>query len=144
MKTDDLDLLLKLMREKGFSQVDVSNGSQRIAMKLATSSETAPVMEHMSATSAPVSAEMLRSPSIGALLYRHPLHGADGEGIAEGSRVAAGEPVAYVQAGNLLSVVVAPADGRLGQRLCETGHTVGYATPVFEFFPDEDGKAMKG
>lgn len=144
MKTKELDRLLQLMLEKGFSQVDISEGRQRVAMKLATSSEAAHVVAHALPASAPVVAEELRSPSIGMLLDRHPLHAADGDVFGEGSRFIAGEPVAYVQTGDLLSAIVAPADGRLGRRLCEPGHPVGYATPVFEFFPDKDGKAVKG
>lgn len=144
MKTDDLDRVLQLMLEKGFSHADVTDGRQRIAMKLATSSEAAPAVAYAPAASVPGASAAVRSPSIGTLLGRHPLRAADGDEFAEGSRVVAGEPVAYVRAGNLLSAVVAPANGRLGRRLCEPGHSVGYATPVFEFFPDKNGKAPKG
>lgn len=144
MKTEDLDRLLQLMLDKGFSQVDIADGRRRIAMKLATSPEVATAATSSLPVSAPVVSAELRSPSIGTLLGHHPLHVADEGGLAEGSRVVAGEPVAYVRAGNLLSAVIAPENGRLGRRLCETGEAVGYASPVYEFFPDKDGTALKG
>ncbi|MCF3640341.1 hypothetical protein LXM94_10230 [Rhizobium sp. TRM95111] len=144
MKTVDFDRLLQLMLEKGFSQVDITNGRRRIAMKLATAPDAAAISASAQVARAPASPVELRSPAIGTLLERHPLHPADEGEPVEGRRVVAGEPVAYVRAGNLLSAVVAPAVGRLGRRLWEPGQLVGYATPVFEFFPDEDGKAAKG
>jgi len=132
MNTDDLDRLLRLMLTRGFSEIDMTDGGERIRLRLpATSGPQSP----MPTASAPAPAPcILTSPSIGILLARHPLIAAPEPSEPPGDRqVTAGEAVAYIRTGLIICAVVAPSPGRVGRWLSEPGQTVGYGAHLLEF-----------
>lgn len=71
------------------------------------------------------------SPCVGRFVRHHPLGG----GAGEGTRVRAGEVVAFVAAGGLLHPATAPADGLIGAALVAEGAGVGYGVALIGFTP---------
>lgn len=67
----------------------------------------------------------------GIFLTRHPVGG--GIFPTQGSRVQAGELLALLQIGLLLTPVLAPVNGMLGPCLQVSGTQVGYGARLFEF-----------
>jgi hypothetical protein len=139
MRADDLDQLLRLMLENGFSHVSYSEGGFKISMTIPAgqSPGIAPMPD------APRSeAALVTSRAIGMLLTAHPAR--SGDAPKPGDHVIAGQPVAYVRNGDSLSAVTAEVTGVLGRQLCESGRIVGHGTPVFELFPDASMRPNKG
>ena len=89
------------------------------------------LVEHGTQVRAPAGAGVIvRAPSLGILLARHPMRK---ESIAPvGTRVRAGQVIALLQIGQLLTPVTAPQDGVLARSLVEPGTTVGFGTALLE------------
>lgn len=80
--------------------------------------------------------EIVRSPGMGVLHLAHPLRE---EPLAPlGSRVRAGQALAILRAGAVLTPVVAPTEGIVAQILGEEGRLCGYGDPLVSLSPIED------
>lgn len=99
--------------------------------KPATGVVNVELIEHVAHEAAPAHAcAIVRAPSVGVVLDRHPLRK---EAIATvGTRVRAGQPIALLQVGQLLTAVKASQDGVLARWLVEPGTTVGFGTALAE------------
>lgn len=75
------------------------------------------------------------APSIGVFLRAHPLH--DAPLAAVGAAVVAGQALALLRVGDLLTPVPAPADGVIVAALPADGALVGYGDRLFDFLPND-------
>jgi biotin carboxyl carrier protein len=85
--------------------------------------------------------DLLRSRGMGHFFSRHPLR--DMDLPASGDAVTRGGTVGYLQAGEVLTEVLAHADGILGRQLTEDGSLVGWGTALYEWrdAPEAPGTA---
>ncbi len=123
--TDLLDTLVAWMRKGGFVSLTYADGGSRITLKLAEGE----------ATRAARPARTVSSPALGRLLLRHPM--ASEPLAAAGSRVAAGDILALLEAGNVLIPVEAPCDGIVLRLLAAEGDVIGFDDPLLEIEPLE-------
>ncbi|MDB5858261.1 MAG: hypothetical protein JWQ76_1950 [Ramlibacter sp.] len=86
--------------------------------------------------SIPPAATLVRTPSVGVLLYTHPQQQAPLAPV--GSRVRAGQALALLRVGVLLLPVVAPRAGLVARALVAEGTTVGWGEAVVELLDEED------
>ena len=133
MTAERLDEILGLMLDLGLAHLSFSDGRGSVSMRLVPAPESNLTREQIpDGEAAP---EILSTVSMGRLAFSHPTR--PHESYAEGSLVRAGETVAYVTTGVVVTPVIADRPGVLGRRLREEGDVVGYGTPVFEFTADE-------
>lgn len=130
MIAERLNEILGLMREYGFAYVSLSDGRDSVSLRLGPGPENGPSDQEI--TAGATAPEILSTVSIGRLAFAHPAR--PHERYAERNLVKAGEPVAYVTTGAVVTSVVADQPGVLGRRLGEEGDVVGYGIPVFEFY----------
>lgn len=75
------------------------------------------------------------APALGTFLRTHPLH--EKPLAADGDAVVAGQAIALLRVGALLTPVPAPADGLVVGALPEEGSLVGYGDRLFDFLPQD-------
>lgn len=75
------------------------------------------------------------APGLGTFLRTHPLH--DRLLAGDGEAVAAGQAIALLRIGALLTPVPAPANGLIVEGIPEDGALVGYGDRLFDFLPQE-------
>lgn len=75
------------------------------------------------------------APALGAFLRAHPLH--EAPLAADGEAVVAGQAIALLRVGDLLTPVTAPADGIVIAALPAEGALVGYGDRLFDFLPND-------
>jgi biotin carboxyl carrier protein len=61
--------------------------------------------------------------------------------VVEGTIVAAGQPVAAIEAMKIMKDVVSPAACRIARALVANGHPVEYGQPLFEIEPPPEESA---
>jgi len=81
-------------------------------------------------TTATVTADVVRSGSVGVLRLAHPLRPAPL--VHVGDAVRAGQALAVLQLGAVLLSVAAPRDGVVRRILAADGSTIGYGEPLVE------------
>lgn len=79
-----------------------------------------------------VAQPVLKSPGIGVLRLCHPL-GATQQ-LAEGDHIEVGQPVAYLETGDVLLPVHANQSGVMARWLSHEGELTGYGAPLIELF----------
>ncbi|MBP7241831.1 acetyl-CoA carboxylase biotin carboxyl carrier protein subunit [Amaricoccus sp.] len=75
------------------------------------------------------------APALGMLLRAHPLHERPLAG--DGEAVVAGQAIALLRIGALMTPVAAPANGVIVAALAEEGALVGYGDRLFDFLPHD-------
>jgi acetyl-CoA carboxylase biotin carboxyl carrier protein len=75
------------------------------------------------------------APALGNFLRTHPLH--DKPLAVEGEALVAGQAIALLRVGALLTPVPAPADGMIVGAVPEEGALVGYGDRLFDFLPQD-------
>jgi acetyl-CoA carboxylase biotin carboxyl carrier protein len=79
--------------------------------------------------------ETVRSPGIGRFLRAHPLHR---DGLVKPDQpVKAGQPVGLLQAGTILSPVLAPRAGIVAEIIAVEGALLGWGDPILSLWPEE-------
>jgi len=131
MTLDQIEKLARLMESLGIGQLSYADGANRIAMKLGgRAAKQTPPPGNAKLDVAPA-VETLSTVSMGWLSFAHP--GRSDVSASENAGVVAGQVVAYVVDGPVMTAVAAPHSGRLGRALRSEAELVGYGTPVFEF-----------
>ena len=125
------DVVLRLRREGGRVEVDAGERAAAGDAPVDDGSR-APIGSRAvgSRAVAASQATVVRSPGVGLLRHRHPLHAVPL--AAEGERVVAGQPLALLEVGHTLTAVVAPRDGVVARILARDGVAVGYGHPLVE------------
>lgn len=124
--TAQLDRLVAWMQEGGFRRVSWSNGATTIALAL-------PDAGPLRAAAWPV--QTIVSPGMGRFTLRHPV--ATGPYATPGASVAAGDIVALLAVGPVLTAIEAPCAGVIRRVLVDEGAVVGFEDPLFEIEPTE-------
>lgn len=75
------------------------------------------------------------APGMGTFLRTHPLH--DRPLAGDGETVVAGQTIALLRIGAMLTPVPAPADGLILGAAPEEGALVGYGDRLFDFLPQD-------
>lgn len=123
--TELLDQLLQLMAEHGFDELTYSKGEHRIFLR--RDREVNASASHSPATAA----HPITSPGLGTFASRAPL---TGESFARpGKNVQAGDIVALLAVGSVVTPVTAPFDGTIGRTLVDEGKIVGFGDHLFDF-----------
>jgi acetyl-CoA carboxylase biotin carboxyl carrier protein len=77
----------------------------------------------------------IAAPSLGTFLRTHPLH--EKALAADGESVVAGQAIALLQVGALLTPVPAPGDGIIVAAMVAEGELVGFGDRLFDFLPHD-------
>ena len=120
-----LDQLLQLMAEHGFDELTYSKGEHRIFLR--RDGEVNAGASHSPA----MVAHPITSPGLGAFTSKAPL---TGESFARpGTKVQAGDIVAMLAVGPVVTPVAAPSDGTICRTLVDEGKIVGFGDHLFDF-----------
>ncbi|ARE40714.1 Biotin carboxyl carrier protein of acetyl-CoA carboxylase [Rhodovulum sp. P5] len=125
MTLDEIEHLMRLVRQQGLSELVHQGRDTRIALRAATSA--APIADP--APPQPEAAQVVRASHFGLFRAVHP--GRTEPEATIGQQVTAGQILAFIEAGRLLHPVVAETPGTLGECLVADGALVGYGAPVF-------------
>jgi len=109
--------------QTGSVALRMAHGSQGYQLQAAAASASAQAF-------APAGPVAVTAPMAGIFLTRHPAGG--GKFPVQGDRVQAGELLALLQTGLLLTPVLAPVSGTLGRCLQASGTQAGYGAHLFE------------
>lgn len=123
--TEQLDRLVAWMQEGGFTRLTYSHGPRTIALTLPDGD----------APATPRPLRTIASPGMGVFARRHPVAAEPYAG--EGSRVAAGDVLALLAVGPVLTAVEAPCDGIIRRVIAAEGAVVGFDDPLFDIEPVE-------
>lgn len=126
LSLDDIAAAIAILREGGIGSADLAGPWGRLKLRLQPMA--APAAPPIEAPTAP-GGTVVTAPSIGMFRSRHP--GQEAPIIAPGSAVRAGDILGLLQCGLLLTPVLAPVDGLLGDTLGEDGMAVGYGDALF-------------
>jgi len=122
--TEQLDRLIEWMREGGFQRLTYSKGKGKSITLALPDTGGAAVARPL---------RTILSPGMGIFTLRHPVAAAPYVGV--GQKVAAGEVVALLAVGPVLTAVESPCDGVVRRVLAEEGAVIGYEDPLFEIEP---------
>lgn len=124
-----LDAIKRLVRRceaASLAMIEIEAGGAKLRLVMDNGARAGAAVPASGLAASP---DAVRSPSVGRLRLAHP-HG--GFPVpAPGDAVAAGDVVAFVEAGGLLTPVLAPRSGRLGMPLEADGAAVDYDRPLF-------------
>ena len=109
--------------QTGSVALRMARGSQGYQLQAASASPSAQAL-------APAGPVAVTAHMAGIFLTRHPAGG--GKFPVQGDRVQAGELLALLQTGLLLTPVLAPVSGTLGRCLQASGTQAGYGAHLFE------------
>lgn len=119
--TSLLDDLLRRMLAAGLRELEVEEGSVRIAMRLG---------DGLHAPSAVAATPVkVTTHAIGRFRTSHPRR--PGAGVKPGDLVQAGTILGYLEIGPTLTGIVAPTGGTVAEVLVSEGQLLGYGAPVF-------------
>jgi acetyl-CoA carboxylase biotin carboxyl carrier protein len=126
----DMVDLAAAMAEAGVARLELTGPDYRLVLARGgvASAQAAPAAEP-DADLVPVTA-----PALGTFLRTHPLHERPLSG--DGEPVVAGQAIALLKVGSLMTPVPAPADGMIVAALPEEGALVGYGDRLFDFLPN--------
>ncbi len=131
MRPRDLAALAAEMAATGIARLELTGPDYAVALvRGAAPADAAREASGPEAELVPVTA-----PALGAFLRTHPLH--DKPLAADGEAVVAGQMIALLRVGSLLTPVAAPADGVIVAAIPEEGALVGYGDRLFDFLPHD-------
>ena len=134
MRPEDLAEISDAMAAAGVARLELTGPDYRLVLaRGAAAGAAAP--EGDAAPEADPDVVPVTAPAIGTFLRTHPLH--DRPLAADGEAVVAGQAIALLQVGALLTPVSAPADGLIVAALPEEGALVGYGDRLFDFLPHD-------
>ena len=134
MRPEDLAEISDAMAAAGVGRLELTGPDYRLVLaRGAAAGAAAP--EGEAAPEADPDVVPVTAPAIGTFLRTHPLH--DRPLAADGEAVVAGQAIALLQVGALLTPVSAPADGLIVAALPEEGALVGYGDRLFDFLPHD-------
>ena len=140
-----LKKLIELVEESGISELELTEGEEKVRISRALMPSNAPVMQYMAAPQAashaapvpvaatPVVAEVeghvVKSPMVGTF-YRSSSPDAKAF-IDVGSKVAVGDTLCIIEAMKLLNEIESDVAGIVKKILLENGQPVEYGEPLF-------------
>ena len=134
MTIEEIERLIRRLEQSDITQLDVSDDSSSLTLRLAPSRAVhrprEPGPAEGPAPDGLPEGRVLRAAAIGRLRLRHPEAAADAE-AGFPRAVSCGDIVAFLEAGGCLRPVLAEADCTIGAPLLAEGSLVGYGTPVF-------------
>lgn len=131
MRPGDLAALAAEMAATGIARLELTGPDYAVTLaRGAAPADAAREASEPEAELVPVTA-----PALGAFLRTHPLH--DKPLAADGEAVVAGQMIALLRVGSLLTPVAAPADGVIVAAIPEEGALVGYGDRLFDFLPHD-------
>lgn len=130
MGPQEIAALADAMAETGVGRLELTGPDVALTLARGGAGTTAKPVAAAEPDVVPVT-----SPSLGMFLRRHPLH--EAPLATDGAAVVAGQPVALLRVGDLLTPVVAPADGIVVAAVPEEGALVGYGDRLFDFLPND-------
>lgn len=136
MRPDDIAALAAEMAKAGIAQLELTGPDFTLALARGAAPATAaPQVEPQVETEAETELLPVTAPSLGAFLRKHPLH--EKPLASDGETVIAGQTIALLQVGTLLTPVPAPADGMVVAAIPAEGTLVGYGDRLFDFLPQD-------
>ena len=140
-----LKKLIDLVEESGISELELTEGEEKVRISRALMPNSAPVMQYMQApqavshaapvptAAAPVVAEVegqsVKSPMVGTF-YRS--SSPDSKPFVDvGTKVAVGDTLCIIEAMKLLNEIESDVAGVVTKILIETGQPVEYGEPLF-------------
>lgn len=143
-----LKKLIDLVQESGISELEVTEGEERVRIaKHYGAAVAAPVQHYAAPTAAPIAApvgvssvnldedddlpegHVVKSPMVGTF-YRAASPG--GKPLVEvGSAIKAGEAVCIIEAMKIMNEIEADESGTVAKILCENGQAVEFGQPLF-------------
>jgi|tagenome__1003787_1003787.scaffolds.fasta_scaffold20882521_3 acetyl-CoA carboxylase biotin carboxyl carrier protein len=133
MRPDDLTEVAAAMTLAGVGRLELKGPDFHLV--LACGAGDAPVATEVALAQPDAEIVPVAAPGLGTFLRTHPLH--DRPLAGDGEAVAAGQAIALLQIGALLTPVPAPANGLIVGALPEDGALVGYGDRLFDFLPQE-------
>lgn len=134
MRPEDLAEISDAMAAAGVGRLELTGPDYRLVLTRGGAvSAPAPAGE-MALEADPAMVPVL-APGFGTFLRTHPLH--DRPLAADGEAVVAGQAIALLQVGALLTPVPAPADGLIVAALPAERALVGYGERLFDFLPHD-------
>lgn len=131
MLPEDIATLAAEMATAGIARLELSGpGHTLMLARGASAVDVVPEAAELEAELVPVTA-----PALGTFLRTHPLH--DKPLAADGEAVVAGQIIALLQVGVLLTPVPAPADGVIVAAIPEEGALVGFGDRLFDLLPQD-------
>ena len=132
MTIEEIERLLRRLERTDITEVEIADETCSLKLRLASGSGMPRPAATMTAAgpTQPGEVRALRAGAIGLLRLRHPDAASD-DGTGFPRAVAAGDIVAYLEAGPCLRPVTADVDCTIGPPFEEDGSLVGYGTPLF-------------
>lgn len=132
MTADEIEQLIRRLEAAGVTTFSFSDATFSLNLRFAAGPALPGLCAEPKTAGATPAADppVIRASAIGLLRLHHPAAAPRDEQPGP-RRVAAGEIVAFLEAGGCLRPVVAEADGRIGAPLRPDGSLVGYGTALF-------------
>lgn len=130
MRPAEIAALSALMAEHGIARLELTGPAFTLALARGGAAPATVEAPEPEPDVVPVLA-----PALGRFLRTHPLH--DRPLADDGAAVVAGQPLALLQVGALLTPVPAPADGMIVAATAAEGALVGYGDRLFDFLPND-------
>lgn len=131
MRPAEIAALSALMAENGIARLELTGPAFTLALARGGAAPAAP---EAAAVPEPDVVPVL-APALGRFLRTHPLN--DRPLAADGAAVVAGQAIALLAVGALLTPVPAPSDGMIVAATAEEGALVGYGDRLFDFLPND-------
>jgi len=136
MRPNDLTEVAATMATTGIARLELTGPDFRLVLSRGAPSGLAAAGDALEADTDPATEVIpVRAPGIGTFLRTHPLH--DRPLAGDGEAVVAGQAIALLQVGALLTPVPAPAGGLIIATVPEEGALVGHGDLLFDFLPQD-------
>lgn len=129
MNIEMLEQVAELLHRRGLAAIEFETAGHSISL-VAGSGRTRTALPAVAQPPVPAAVQVL-APGMGLIRLAHPQRLEQKVGC--GDQVEAGQPVAWLEEGGLLTEVLAPQAGIVARILVEEGGRVGYAHPLIEF-----------
>ena len=133
MEPEDLAEVGRAMAAAGIARLELTGPDFRLL--LSRDGRVAPAESPAEPEAAEPDVMQVAAPTLGTFLRSHPLH--DHPLAADGEAVIAGQAIALLRVGPLLTSVSAPADGLIIAALADEGALVGFGDRLFDFLPQD-------
>jgi len=137
LSLDQVGALSDWLARAGLDRLELTGPGLSLQLRRAAPPNETPASQEPVLTTSidDAAVETVRSPGIGRFLRAHPLH--RDPLVQPDQPVKPGQPVGLLQAGTILSPVLAPRAGIVAEIMAAEGALLGWGDPVLSLWPEE-------